>query len=734
MIFANYPGHLAAIAVLLITAALLFLAFRSSEIKKTKFKFLRPILLGIKFLTIVILILILWNPSKSKRVATFSRNNVLVLFDTSRSMSVADEGNKTRLDKALRIFDEKFRYAGVNAPEFKILGFDSDVYHSGSTQLLRRWGAHSNMLNISAMLSKYDSAQDIQNATPENNSQTKGAVIFTDGQADSRQVTMYRPLTRTDFPILIVGVGSKKTETDAEIKTIRAPVRALINSSYIVSVTAAADNLTDDSVTIELLKDNIVIDSAKFQANEFSKKGEVKNNEVTVEFNVGADTLGSYNLTARIKAVKNEVNLLNNVQSTIVEVVNNDMLKVLFYAQAAQFDVGKLREVLSMDPRIHLDFCLDAIKQATRSLQVGNDLGYAQLPQTSDEFNKYDIIILGNLASEALTKQQIDGMYNFIVQRGGGLIVLPGREDYGPSTWKNPMLNFLLPVIFDPETPKKSPPEPQEVQLTNEVNNIIVLASSEIPYDNFTVSAFYNIAKTKPASSTLAMSGDTPLIIVQRVGRGRICLLNISKLFSWYCEDKNGGWLYSLMSGLTSYIGKAPSRSAGIELFTERKNDNNNKLKFTAYVRDNTFSPVEQANVLLNFNNNVYAMEPSGSGYYVTEIDNVQTDRITASAQAEIGGVFLGEKPIAINLPSRKTEMSDTKFNEAFLQALAKQLKGNYVYADNIDNNVTKLFDAQTRAGYTNQMTSIWPGWLLWGLLCLLLCVEWFIRRAKGLV
>lgn len=733
MIFANYPGHFAAIAVLIITAGLLFMAFHGGEIQKPKFKYLRALLVGIKFLSIAILIAILWNPSRSEIIETFSRNNVLVMFDTSRSMSLVEDSKDTRLDKALKIFDEKIRSAGKDGPEYKIFGFDNDVYHSGSTQLLRRWGSHTNMRSIFAVLGKNDNIHDAQNEISNNISQTKGAVIFTDGQADDQRVTTYQPMMRNDFPILIVGIGSRKTETDVEIKTIKAPVRVLIDSTYKVNVVAAANNLNDDPVIIELLRDNIVIDSIKISASEFSNSLYAKNNEVTVEFDVGANLLGSHNITARIKAVKNEVNLENNNQSAIVDVVDNDELNVLFYAQAAQFDVGKLREVLSLDPRVHLDFCLDAIESASHLPQVISKLGYTRLPATQEEFNKYDIIVIENLCVDSLPEEQIDGLYNFVVKRGGGLIILPGRGDYNPANWKNPKVKLLLPVIFDPNTPRLWPPEPQQIQLSYEGNQRITLAQEEIPYYNFTVSPYYNIEKNKPASSTLSVSGDNPLIIVHRVGRGRVCFLNISRLFSWYSEDKKGGWLYSLMSGLTSYLGQAPVKSAGVELFAERENENN-KVRFTAYVRDNNFSPVEQANVLLNFNDHVYAMEPSGSGYYVTEIDNVSTNRITASAQAETGGIFLGEKPIAVNLPPCKTEMSDTKFNEPFLQALAKQLNGTYIYADDIDENVSELFDTQTQAGYTKQVTSIWPNWMLWGLLCSLLCVEWFIRRAKGLV
>ena len=123
MIFANYPGHFVAIGVLIITAGMLLLAFRSGELKKEKFKLLRVLLLSLKFIAIVILVLILWNPSRSEIVETFYRNNVLVLFDTSQSMSVAENSRKTRLDTALKIFDEKFRSTDTERPEFSILGF-----------------------------------------------------------------------------------------------------------------------------------------------------------------------------------------------------------------------------------------------------------------------------------------------------------------------------------------------------------------------------------------------------------------------------------------------------------------------------------------------------------------------------------------------------------------------------------------------------------------------------------
>ena len=768
MIFADYPGHFVAITLLILSAGFVFLAFYSNELQKDKYKYLRVILPGLKVLTIMILLLILWNPSHSELVNSTSKNSVLVLFDTSKSMSVKEDFQKTRLDKALGIFEEIFISSNEDTPEYKILGFDNDVYHSGSTQLLRRWGNQTNMHKVIEMLGKYDKINSeteidtsdsidpnedeetlIANPSTEFRmvslsnhyfSDTKGAIIFTDGQADDNRAATYLPLNRTDFPIVLVGIGLRKAGIDIELKSVKAPLKALIDSIYNVDVLVSSKTLPGEPVIVELLKDEVVIDSFEISPEKFTenKQHDTGNNnddmKTVVNFTVAANVLGDHSISARVKEIENEMNLANNIQSTIVEVIDSENMNVLYYTQAAEFNAGKLRQVLSLDPRVNLNFCMDAIKSAELSTKANKKLGYTMLPETKEEFNQYDIIILGNCWLDNLSSTQIDALYDFVVRRGGGLLLLPGREEYGPALWKNAKAKSLLPVIFNSNEPKLWPPEPQPVKLTLEGENTKIFSQDEIPRYDFPVSAFYNIEKPKPASTTLAISGDMPLVTFHRIGKGRVCLLNISKLFQWYREDKKGGDLYNLISGLTSYLGQNRGNSSKVELFAERTNQENNNIRFTAYVCDNAFSALEQANVLLNFNNQTYIMDSAGDGYYIMEIENIDTQRIVASAQAEFAGEFLGQNSITVNLPSRKNEMSDILFNEDFLQSLAKQLNGKYIYAEDIDSDIAKIFDAQTQLGYTREIESIWPRWSLFAVLCFILSFEWFIRRAKGLV
>jgi hypothetical protein len=748
MIFANYPGHFIVLFLLAVFTGLVVLAFHCREMQKEKFRSYRFLLMGLRYASILILLVILWNPSRYKLVDQVTRNSVLVLFDTSRSMSVIEQRDSTRLDKAVEVFNDIFRPRDKNGPEYTVLGFDNHVYHSGSTRLLKRWGNGTDMQSVFAAIGKYDIADLSDSDNTENtaeaadggydriarSSKTRGAVVFTDGRAEDQSLAPYIPLVRDDFPIVIVGVGSKKNMPDIGIKSMKSPARASIDSVYSVEVVVSANNPGKGPVVVELLEDDEVIDQKQIDPEIFTKPSMKEKKDITVEFTVSADSLGSHNLLARARALKNEVNQANNIRGAVVEVVETDKLRVLFYTQAANFNVGKLRQVLARDHRIQLDFGLDAIKTLGLSAEASKKLGYVRLPENSEGFNTYSIIILGHCLLDNLTSEQIDGLYNFVVHRGGGLVLLPGRGDFGPGNWKNPGIKALYPVIFEQDDPKLWPPNPRRIELTTEASGGNIIGPDDLQRYEIEVSAFYRIAGVKPAASTFAQSGDIPLITLHRVGRGRVCLLNISRLFLLYREDEQGGLLYKLVSGLISSIGTTPEPAAGIELFAERTDNQSDKVRFNARVCDNSFSPVEQANVLLNIKEQVLAMAPTGKGYYAAEIDNIDTDTVIATAQAELGGIFLGEKTIAVNLPPRRTEMSDTNLNEQFMRTLAEHINGKYIHADEIDTDIAKMFEAQTHIGTAKSMTSIWPRWPLFIILCAILSMEWFLRRKKGLV
>jgi hypothetical protein len=773
MIFVDYPGHFVAGLLLAAFAVLIVFAFRSSELLKAKLKRQRLLLMLLQYAAVMVLLLVAWNPSRSKEREIFSRNSVLALFDTSQSMSIAEDAQKTRLDQAITAFTERFRpsegprSAGTQpqGPQYRIFGFDRQAYYSGSVGLLRRWGSQTDLHSAFTLLNKYsdrkaDSAEAAAKAGTDAN-MVAGAVIFTDGQAADKNIETYPPLSPRlsagvprpvagaklsngkDFQIVLVGVGSRQPQRDIAIRSITAPSRVAIDTAYNVQVAISARALKDEPVTIELLQDDRIIDSNQLYPHKLSpgksrySQSRFEPYETIVEFAVGADTLGSHTLSARAKPLEKEVNPANNQRSTVVQVTEEQKLKVLFYCQVANFNVGKIRQALARDDKIQLDLGLDAIKNPALSqdaMSACGGFGYTKLPDRREELYKYDIIILGPCNAGSLTDAQVDGLYSFVVDRGGGLILLPARAGSAGQIWTNAKIQSLMPVIIGLDKPLSQTDNSGHIELTFEGIDSKIISQTDLTNQDALISAYCRITDTKPAASTLATVRDTPVVCVHRVGRGRVCLINISQPFLLYRQDHNGGLLQKLMSGVTSYVGRVANLEAGVELFAQRVGEESDKVRFSAYVCDKSFAPVSGANVLLNVKGQALSMNQASPGYYAAEIENARDQSIVATAQAEINGVFLGEKTIAVNLPPVQTEMAETEPDEEFLHALAKRLNGKYVHVEDLAKDSAQMFQAQVQIGSETRMTSAWPTWLLLLPLCLLLSISWYVRRAIGLV
>jgi len=738
MIFANYPGHLIAALLLVISAGLTLVIYHSGELRKAQLQAYRLPLMLLQFIPVAVMLFILWDPSRSEENETLAKNAVLALFDTSESMSVTEEGQTNRLDKALDLFDKKFRPFDSEGPEYKMFGFDDQTYHSGSSDFLKRWGSQSNLLSVLTTLGQYDTTNETGPADTEvrrplhKTNNVIGAVIFTDGQADNKNIDTYLPPDNNDFQILVVGVGSRARQPDIAIESIDAPSRMVIDSVGKVKVTLTAREFRNQPVTVELLEDDNVVDSRDVAAGAF-----IHNSECAlafVEFDIGADTLGNHTLSARAKAVEREVNMANNIRTTMIEVIDETQLRVLFYSQVVSFDIGKIRQALARDNKIDLDLGLDAIRTPILAERVSEMCGYAKLPDDRQGFNKYDVVILGPCDLDGMTNAQVDSLYHFVVDRGGGLILLPGRGDYGPAGWMNKKIKTLLPMILDSDESTVFSGEPGQIELTLEAIDDKFLNPETLEDFDGSVLPYYHVIHSKPASTTMATIKETPIVAIHRVGRGRVSLVNMSKLFSLYHEEREGGLLYELMAGLTARLGRITHRETAIELFAERAADQVDTVKFEAYVCDESFKPVAGANVLLSVGDTVLSMAQVKRGYYAVQIEDIRDQAIIATAQAEMNGAFLGEKTIAINLPPVKNEMSHIELDEEFLQALAKKLNGKYYHSDTIDENITDVFEARRQIGRSRRMTSIWPGWSLLIALCVLLSTNWFLRRAIGLV
>ncbi len=744
MIFAAYPGHLVALILVLASGGILFAAFHTSRLRTPQHGRYRLLLAGIHSAAVVMLLVILWDPSTWQRKETFGRNTVLAVFDTSESMSVADEGRAARLDRSLSRFAECLDTQGESGPRFRIYGFDDRAYHCGSADLLQRWGSRSNLHEVFALIED-GAAHDAP----------AGVVVFTDGRAEDRDPRRYLPPPKDGPPILLVGVGARSPRPDIAVTAISSPAVARVDTAYDVAVAVAAANAPNAPVTLELVCDDKVVETRRLGREQF-RSSDSGPAEALVEFVLPAPRLGTQVLTARVKLCPGEINLANNSRSASVEVTQERPLRVLLYTQWASFDVGKIRQALAWDKRFRVDLGFDVIRDSPLADRASQASGYVTLSNISARYSEYDVIILG-----ACEVGLGDGdLYDFIARRGGGLILLPGATVESLATAGGERTLATLPVLFGrtapesrpqasmpgqgigmpqpaprPQSPTRVwPPQREAIELTFESQVGRVFDPEVFADSKSRVSPYYEIAQVKPAATVLATAGDTPMVSVQRLGRGRVCLLNASKLFLLYREDRQGGALSELVCSLVAYLGRTPSQGAGVELFAARTADDPRRVAFHAYVVDKAFEPVAAANVLLRAGEQVVSMEPTGRGYYKAMLDWGSAQSVIVTAQAELNGSFLGERTLAANLPPVRDEMSCVDLDEPFLRALAERIGARYVHIDQLDENAAKLFVPRRQVGTTEAVDSVWPRWPVLAILCVLLSTGWFIRRAIGLV
>ena len=393
MIFADYPGHLAAALLLGTLAALLIVLFRSKRIAKSGLW--RWLLAAIQYAAIFVIVIILWNPSRVQTVMSETRNSVLVFFDTSESMSVVEDG-ESRLEKAVAAFQKRLVAPAGEGPEYKLFGFDRNCYYAGNVRSLRRWGEKTNMHAVMTALGKQSFFSDSDEPSDtDTGGKVAGAVLFTDGQADDKNANAYLPITDADVPIFVVAVGSDLAGRDVAVTSIEAPPRVAADTDYRVRVAVTAADLKGESVLVELCRDDEIVASKTLPPSAF-------NSAATTEFDVTAETLGTYTISARASIQAEELNTANNKRATLVQVVESSRLKVLFYTQVADLNVGKIRQALARDENVELSFGLDAIINPALAPKAFESCGHVKLPADKAGFYEYDLIILGPCMVDSL--------------------------------------------------------------------------------------------------------------------------------------------------------------------------------------------------------------------------------------------------------------------------------------------------------------------------------------------
>ncbi|MEZ6112799.1 MAG: glutamine amidotransferase [Pirellulaceae bacterium] len=375
----------------------------------------------------------------------------------------------------------------------------------------------------------------------------------------------------------------------------------------------------------------------------------------------------------------------------------------------------------------------------------------AGFPKSADELFAYHALVIDDLEAEFFRQDQLSLIQQFVSQRGGGLLMLGGRESFVKGEWARTPVGDLLPVYVDRGEP--APPETEyRLHLTREgwlQPWVRVRATEQEEAKRLAEMPGFrtvNFARAiKPGASVLASvespdGRQQPALAVQSFGRGRAAALLIGDLWRWNMrrpEQTESDLEKSWRQTVRWLVADVPKR---VEIETRQSETNGDLQRLTVRVRDERYEPLDNATVKIVVttpdNRQIeIAAEPSdeSAGEYVTTFASRVPGpyRATVTAVAADGSE-VGSREAGWTYEPATDEFRTLAPNRPLLERIARETGGEVIplnrlsaFVNDLPNRKIPVEEAWTYP--------LWHTWTLFAFAIGCLVGEWGLRRWKGL-
>lgn len=361
---------------------------------------------------------------------------VVVMADRSQSLTVADaetDGRRIAREQQLgRIVDDtapvwqklreqrKVQWMGFHAGAFVL-----PVAADGRPELGEPVGTRT---NLDAALE-----QVLQRVAAR---RVSGVVLFSDGRTvepPSRAVV--RRFQSEDIRVYAVGLGSPDPLGDLALRRVDAPRRAFVRDK--VPVVVELDRLGAPG---DLAGEIRLVDETTGEVlDAVTLAGDDERDQVTLT----AEPKLTGEATWRVEIETERPDLVpdNNIKPFLIELIDRP-LRVLYVEGYPRWEYRYLKNLLIREASIESSVML---LSADRDFaQEGNE-PITRLPRSPEEFARYDVIVLGDAPASFFTPDQLEIMRNHVAERGAGLLWIGGQRNT-PSSYAGTVLTDLLPM------------------------------------------------------------------------------------------------------------------------------------------------------------------------------------------------------------------------------------------------------------------------------------------------
>ncbi len=723
------------------------------------------LLVGLRLAELALLLWILLQPVWSRFVDREIKREVIVLVDDSASMDLVDEGQtKTRLELAR----EKLEVSGLlDALEGKV-----------GVREIR--SARRALMDDSAEVEGWDQATDLagglesvlDQVPPD---QLAGMVLLSDGRHNrpGSVEDVARRFGILDAPIAVIPSGSEVPPKDAAIISVRSPDSVYLGDRIRVGALLKFDGYRGKKAKLQLFAGEKELESREIAIPQDNYREEVKFRHAPEEGGVG-----EYRVV--LSGLEDET-FDNNNAWDFQTVVSDARTNVLLIDEHPRWEFRYLRNLFyGRDQSIHLQSVLlkpDRIAGHTPEKVVASasrpfgDANATHLPETEEEWRKFDVIIIGDIGPKSLSDEQWEILSACVSERAALLVLVAGPESM-PHAFNSEVAQGLIPVKYEASRrtyyggdesfryglTNLGRTHPVTAQVEGQMRNEALWKEFPLirwrhPVEGLQPGAEVLLyaedaeKRTRKVSSSDGLDAalnevarrrereaENALLVTRQTGAGKVAMLLADR--TWRLREGVGDIYHHRFWGQLVRWGAGPNLRAGtktVRLGTDQLTyTGDDRVRIMSRLRDENLNPVIEENLMaevshesgevtqvpLQFRENSNGIHESLAGpfrkpgvYEVKVKDEVVTSFRVVGARSAV-------------------ELSETTLNQPLLDSIAK-MSGGLMYQGGASLADLYLKGDETRTELRE--TSLWDVWPVFTLLALLLTIEWVIRRRGGL-
>jgi hypothetical protein len=686
---------------------------------------LRKALLVLRFISIAIVLFLIFEPVLGLSWRTVEKAVVALLIDNSSSLQLS-EGAENRARKMQQILTAPWldklsgKYTVVpvlfsdRAEMLQTLNGDSLIFDGDGTNIRQAIDFTREELagqNLAAMLLLSDGAQNI-GADP-----LAGAF-------------------ESALPIYTVGLGSETPEKDTWVAEILTNEIAYANTEVPVEVVVRSTGFAGKSAQVALKQGAKSIAVQNVQLPE-----DLQESRIRFEF-VPEDT-GMQKFELSLTAQQGEITARNNNRTFYTKVLKSK-LQIAIVAGAPDPEITFLKRVLQKDENLTVKTYVVINRQAL----LGGSL------PTGENLNGVDCVI-GVSLSRNRNPRLDQWLQNAILERHKPLFFMSGVVNRASDLWR---YKDFLPLSTMPRVENEkeilAAPSPQglihPVLRFKESPTEVRTALEELPplYSNFKnlrlfpgtqVLLYANPARSQ-AGGTLNAAGE-PLLVAHRQGEMNTLTLFAGSLWRWHLmmqKVEPGHDVYEklVINAVRWLVSASDAKQLQVKTNKEiYRAGEEVVIAAQAYFED--FTPRDNLEITVKISHrdgvNEIILEGRGRGLYEGRFHALADGDYEFVATAKENETTTGVENGKFTVEALKIEFLQTMANLSLLRKLAEKSGGKFLNPDSLEQWVDALhFEERTLV--QNRTIQLWNRWPLLALVVLTLSLEWFMRKREGML